>query len=111
MAMALVIAGLTGLVVLLNSRSGEVPVLLGYLLYCVTWPVQFICELLPIRRHHPDATSVIVSLSLMIPYCFLVGYSIAGLIRLLRGRRQPVPTEASAEELAKLVDDHRTRGG
>lgn len=108
MAVALIIAGCMGSMVLVGEGARDLQEFLEVVFLCFTWPLLRLHELFyPVQTDRTGIGHVILFLLLLIPYCFLVGYSIAGLVRLLRGARQPPPSAASEAEFKRLVSEHR----
>jgi hypothetical protein len=79
--------------------------LFGLILLCLSFPLGW----LGISLVHPHREGGLgpAYFFLMVPNFFLRGYTMAGLCLLFR-KKKPSPTEVSAEELKKLLQEHRS---
>ena len=79
-----------------------------FALYYLSFPIGWLSGMSD-GGHGGRPSQLVLFLLLLIPYCFLVGYSIAGVFHLIRRPRLPTSPVASEDELKKLLNEHRKR--
>lgn len=77
----------------------------GAAFHYLTRPVSFACGLH--GGHRGSQMRLVAFLLLLVPYCFLIGYAIAGVIYLIRGSALAPPARVSDAELRGRLDEHR----
>jgi hypothetical protein len=104
-SLAVCIGGLFALLFLVPDDSRLIQEYGGAALYYLTRPVSFVCGLH--GGHGGSQFQLVVFLLLLVPYCFLIGYAIAGVVYLIRQSRVPPPAQVPDDELRGLLDEHR----